>query len=448
MFYTVINKFFLALIVSVSPLFFFGQCSDLPTLSFTNYQLESGVAGQVGAMYRFTRVLDTIDALVTIHEKVNARLIDLDVSYFGDDMSFQPQVMLRNQSYYGTEGYMDFKIEFVKTGTMELTNLTKWTATAVDLDGDGSRLRESVGFSASGSYVFNSPTDLAQMMTGVNDDDEDDEDDEDENDDDDETSNSLSISTLFECNTVDNQPDISTTAPEHMVYLTFSANSGFLYRARIIDNGGYYASDAADRLFSLNMSPCVINQFGTFDVFPVELTHFSGAFDQSGVTLEWATASELNNDHFLIQRSVDGVAFEDLGSVVGAGTTQQLTNYTYTDNDPISDDLYYRLKQVDMDGSFHFSHIIRLTSVSSFAPSISLTVYPNPASTNVTIESQSLTPITSVSVIDLQGNEVLRQAIEQSASKHMVNLEHLNQGVYILKVQAGMEQYTKRMLVK
>ena len=75
------------------------------------------------------------------------------------------------------------------------------------------------------------------------------------------------------------------------------------------------------------------------------------------VDLTWATASEINNDYFLVQHSSDGIRFDDLGTVVGAGTTTQSHSYDWMHDHPSAGVNYYRLKQVDFDGQFEYSPI-------------------------------------------------------------------------------------------
>ncbi len=401
-----------------------GQCDLGPVLSFRNHYLESGIDGRVGAVYRFTQVLDTVDALVTIANKINARLVDIDISYLGDDDSFQPQVKINQQSPNGTEGYIDFEIKFVDSGTSDLTNLRSWSVTAVDVDGDGWKLRESVGFSNQESHVLNTPSDLVNS-----------------NDDSD-------MAVMFECKTVDNQEDISTTAPEHMVLLTFNAESSFMYRTKVIDNGGAGYSDADARLFSLNMSPCLIEEFENPEIFPIELVSFEGLIHEGNVYLEWVTASELNNDHFLIQRSTDGHLFQDVGTVLGVGNSQEKVRYVFQDGTPVNDRLFYRLKQIDIDGSYSLSNVIEVSSIPSTVGPISVQVFPNPASTSLNIKNQSLTPLQSIRMFDIYGKEVILDINHTSQDEYNVNLSQLMSGNYFLRVSSASEQQSHRVIIQ
>ena len=93
---------------------------------------------------------------------------------------------------------------------------------------------------------------------------------------------------------------------------------------------------------------------------PIELLTFTGKYvdDISGVLLEWVTASEMENDYFEIQRSQDQVSFLPIGMVESIGDSADTTTYTYVDTDPISGRSYYRLQQVDLDGTYSYSSVI------------------------------------------------------------------------------------------
>ena len=91
---------------------------------------------------------------------------------------------------------------------------------------------------------------------------------------------------------------------------------------------------------------------------PVELTNLTATERNGQIVIKWATASESNNDYFVLERSHDGVRFSDIQMVPGAGTILEPRNYEYTDPYPAPGHNYYRLKQVDYDGSFSLSPIV------------------------------------------------------------------------------------------
>ncbi len=90
---------------------------------------------------------------------------------------------------------------------------------------------------------------------------------------------------------------------------------------------------------------------------PVELTNFSAKQLENNVQLNWSTASELNNDYFEIQKSLNGIDFFPIAEVQGAGNSNDIVEYQYTDEN-VFENSFYRLKQVDFDNEFEYSEVI------------------------------------------------------------------------------------------
>ncbi len=141
------------------------------------------------------------------------------------------------------------------------------------------------------------------------------------------------------------------------------------------------------------------------DTLPVEFLGFEGKEEASSIKLSWSTATELNNDHFEVERSTDGVQFEGIGKVDGNGTTNEVSSYSFVDTKPTSGTSFYRLRQVDYDGQFDYSKTIQLTP-EWFDAQVS--VYPNPVrpGEEFTIDMRGListeSPI-SIQLMDLSG---------------------------------------------
>ncbi len=117
----------------------------------------------------------------------------------------------------------------------------------------------------------------------------------------------------------------------------------------------------------------------TGGVLPVELVRFSGSYEDDKVSLSWATASELNNEGFDVQRSASGIEWNSIGFVSGQGTTFDTQEYSFEDLKPESELSYYRLKQVDFDGIYEFSKVLSIkTDVIYEEPKL----FPNPITDN------------------------------------------------------------------
>lgn len=107
---------------------------------------------------------------------------------------------------------------------------------------------------------------------------------------------------------------------------------------------------------------CAWEFTGTGIILPIELGEFTAYHNGHEVELEWTTITELNNDHFTVQRTLDGKTFEDIALVDGAGTSSQELYYSYTDRQPYQGISYYRIKQTDFDGKFEYSELISVRS--------------------------------------------------------------------------------------
>jgi hypothetical protein len=194
-------------------------------------------------------------------------------------------------------------------------------------------------------------------------------------------------------------------------------------------------------------------------VVPVELTSFNSVVNGDEVILSWSTATELNNSGFEIQRKSGTDEWFNIGFVQGAGTTQQIQNYSYTDKIFIAGNYSYRLKQVDFDGAFKYSDAIEV-EVNSFPARFSLEQnYPNPFNPSTKIRFTIPAVIASVAkqsqmvtlkVYNVLGNEIATLVNEEkSAGEYEVNFDAsgLASGTYFYKLEAGSFSQVKKMIL-
>ena len=178
------------------------------------------------------------------------------------------------------------------------------------------------------------------------------------------------------------------------------------------------------------------------DLLPVELTSFTALIDAPGVILAWETASELNNAGFSIERSIDSpTAFTPIDFVEGAGSTLSPHMYAYRDETlPIqANTLYYRLRQVDFDGSFAYSPVVSVqipvASQANLFPN-----YPNPFNPTTALSFTLPVPGTvKLSVYDTTGRLIetlLDEAMEAGFHEVMYNApSSLSSGTYLYRLE-------------
>lgn len=159
---------------------------------------------------------------------------------------------------------------------------------------------------------------------------------------------------------------------------------------------------------------------------PVELLYFQAEPQETAILLSWATATELNNDHFVVENSSNGIHFEPLGQIDGAGNSQNPRTYSFQHENPANGWNYYRLKQVDFDGSSSYSDVV---SVNWQAGHTRLSVFPNPTDDHIQIVG--LAGPARVIILDIQGKIIQRTASDKSGK---VKVDQLEKGVYVVRV--------------
>lgn len=170
-------------------------------------------------------------------------------------------------------------------------------------------------------------------------------------------------------------------------------------------------------------------------VLPIELTSFSGKPYGKSNIIEWSTASEINNDYFTVEKSNDGIDFEILTTVKGAGMSSETKNYVVTDQHPFSSITYYRLKQTDYNGKFTYSDIIAIEN--SYEGHAVSNIYPNPTNSDIYFDFFSPTSgAINIQVLDYTGRIVLEENVTVVEGKTNLNTKtgELSKGIYSLKV--------------
>jgi len=170
---------------------------------------------------------------------------------------------------------------------------------------------------------------------------------------------------------------------------------------------------------------------------PVDLIHFDvHAANNHSASLHWATASEINNSHFEIERSYDGRAFEMIDQIAGNGNSQHQIEYNYIDEGVHSFEniAFYRLKQVDFDGTSEYSDI-RVVRFDAVGSGIDFSAYPNPLTNELSVMvSLSNGEAYQIEITDLQGAKVHHKNHTFTNSIHKLNTSEWDSGMYILQV--------------
>jgi hypothetical protein len=170
------------------------------------------------------------------------------------------------------------------------------------------------------------------------------------------------------------------------------------------------------------------------NTLPVNLLFFEGKLVNDEVQLQWSTAQEFNSDHFDIERSEDGRQFSTIAKLPAKGNSNTTSQYNYTDAASFNSVMYYRLKQVDLDGKTNFSGIVAISkkSVNSL-----VSVYPNPGvgPYHIRFMSEAVTNA-NLQVMDKKGNLVLNRSMQtkKGLNEWKVDLGWLPAGNYYLRL--------------
>lgn len=181
-------------------------------------------------------------------------------------------------------------------------------------------------------------------------------------------------------------------------------------------------------------------------VLPVELLFLQGDARNGEVDLTWATGSEKNSSHFLVERSANAVDFLSIGRVRSTGDSQTRTDYSFTDEDPMAGLNYYRIRPVDLDGSFELSNTIAVMITGNGGRML---VYPNPVHDRMTV-SMDLEGNSEVDlyILDALGRVVMerRMAVEVGRNNFSVDTQGLRAGAYLVRVMSdsGLDLGTTR----
>lgn len=170
--------------------------------------------------------------------------------------------------------------------------------------------------------------------------------------------------------------------------------------------------------------------FGAGSLLPVVFLNFDvQLIDNRAALLQWKTATEINNDYFTVQRSSDGLIFEDLATIQGAGNSTSILSYNYLDKEPLNGISYYRIKQTDFDGQYDYSTIRSIIIL----PTSNLNIYPNPLK-GAELNISGISELCTFQLFDLSGKLIYEGQLAPNNNNSIINL-------YLDNLVAGFYRY-------
>ena len=201
-----------------------------------------------------------------------------------------------------------------------------------------------------------------------------------------------------------------------------------------------------------SFSDFVLGSSSENNPLPVELLSLTARPQGPSVHLQWTTASETDNSHFVVERAVDGQHFIPIATVTGAGTSEQEQRYQIWDRQPLAGRAYYRLRQVDFDGTSVPSRLVSVDMVG--LDRINVHLYPNPANETTTVNIQGLPSETVVHIQLISPDGRLLRAFRSpvsDASSQTVGLLAANRyppGLYTVVIRSKNFYWSERLLIE
>lgn len=243
-------------------------------------------------------------------------------------------------------------------------------------------------------------------------------------------------------------PSFRTAAMDANEALSFNAAAANTEYIRSLDSDGFTVG--TDNAVNANGATYIYTAFKGGTVLPVELMYFKvNLQNRKEALLQWKTSSEINNEKFIIEKSYDGIIFFELAEVTGAGNSFAPNTYSYYDLGVEKEQVYYRLKQVDFDGSFEVFGI----RVVSSKENRSFDVFPNPI--NIGDPIYITTPyegVNNIKIYNLKGELVYSSVIIGGEFSSTIELKQVSfilyPGNYILEVSNNVESTQQKIIIK
>ncbi|AHJ98854.1 hypothetical protein Hsw_3259 [Hymenobacter swuensis DY53] len=223
---------------------------------------------------------------------------------------------------------------------------------------------------------------------------------------------------------VDNGNTLRIAQSVGATWADVGGNASFTSTAPPYFTGTITSSVPFSTLGDFVLASTQLSQASGNNPLPVTLTRFAASRQEQNVTVTWATAAEIQNAYFEVQRSTDGIHFDALGQVAGNGTTTTGAAYSFLDQHPLSTVAYYRLKQVDVDGTSVFSSVVTVAG-----RKLNASFYPNPSSQYISLPVTS--SLVQYRVYSSTGKTVATGEAQGGAT---VDLQRVPTGIYFLEL--------------
>jgi hypothetical protein len=206
-----------------------------------------------------------------------------------------------------------------------------------------------------------------------------------------------------------------------------------------------FEDHSADGYYSYTYTFSGFSLFALVDnavALPLTLLDFTAEKQGKTSRLSWSTSREINTSRFVIERSVDGSRYSDIGSVAAAGNSTGTLDYVFSDMTPQRGFNYYRLKMVNADGSYRHS----ATKVLGYDTKEEFVIFPNPAKGNVTLSLGEHVNNARISITNGKGQVVQREVIQRSSAMQL-DVSRLPAGTYYVELQNDRSKKVQKLVI-
>ncbi len=397
----------------------------------------TGFDGNIGEVYKFTRVLTGTELIIIdnyLSAKYNIPLTTNDLYTADDNGDYDYDVAGIGSDATGTSPHTDSQ----GTGIVRILNPTGLVQNNFYFWGHDNGALNSTGVTdlPSGESIQRR---ISRVWRGTK-----------------TGGNALSFDVRFDLSSVPGAKTVSD------LRLLIDINNDGLFNDETVAGGGIVAGATlisgdifqfsnvtaltGDRRFTIGS----INSTQT--PLPIELLSFEAFLNKDLVNLNWVTSTEVNNDYFTVERSIDGNEWEEIVITNGAGNSHQLLEYFENDFSPINGLSYYRLKQTDFNGDYTYSNVLPVRYISE--RNATLSIFPNPISIgselNLSFEGVNNEEVLVV-IRDIAGREFFSKMHVSVVDGTLVGLPiqtSIPSGVYIITATSENIIYSQRLIIK
>lgn len=397
-------------------------------LLFQNGTLSAGSPGADNAVYYFAGINTRADAYVKIKGRSGLSVVlnNIDQSGTGYPESFQPQISIGNLSG-AASWWMEFEVNFVKAGTTMAISFPQINASGIDIDGNGTLIREQVAFYGASSCLLESISSLTvSNVTGT-----------------------ISQPTMagFRFNgPLNNYPGMDSAILDIIGTARYINTNTITFRIGGVSGG---ATADTERDYSIRFRD--ISASSPLTTLPVSFASYTATLNaDKKVELQWTTSTEINTAYFEIERSTDGIQYNRQGMVLAVNNINNVRDYRFTEvlGWMSAGIIWYRIRSVDQDGRSMVSgaRMIRISDNSDMNPGLIL--YPNPVKRelSISIPANWQDKILLYEIVTISGQVVNRFQRKSSSQTEVLDIQSLAAGHYSVLVRCEGKVISERLI--